>query len=432
MGVTGDPTLHIWALAVGPQSQIASATALPFGVHLRWGCDRAAGLPWGGFYLLRRPVPVDNGDGTFTLGGTSDFTQTVQADDLSGLLGWQLVPGLVQPIALPVIDPDYPASAAITVQGNEKSEAAAKAYGFARVKGGLKADLEARFDSLYPVLQAMVAQGPAGGAMGDRETTFAAAPGGDFRDPELAPQSTLDLALLGVAYPEYAQLLGLYAIDAAAAPGTRWDYAVVADFANTFNGSAGDVVAWADAGMPLLAGVRARVVANIGTEPSGLLPRPTEVRAYTLPIPSMPVAGKPQTVQPYFAAAGLVWDCAPLTEVQGDPPPRPNLFKVRRATQAVAAKDPENLDAFSFKPQLGLWLPLQDKPVWHLASGEPEWVRQNSSLPAHWPPYAPQFVDPQLAEGWHAWRVQAMDWFGRVSVPSALAQWRNGGTGRRR
>lgn len=410
MGVN-DGNLRAWALSVGPGSQWPFYPALVPGIHLRWELRREFGLPWGGFYLLSRPREL--------------FDARAMEREPPPEFLWDAVADIAMPMALPVIDPDYPAGNTIPIITGMTQAASASIYGSARVYGPQKKALRLKFLDLHKLLATLVLGGPANGAMADRLQAPLPAQDGDPDAPKLVAQSLLDLAMLGAAYPEYAQLLGIYAIDTTASWAKSMDYLVVADGDAVFACDTAQVIAWANSGMPEIAGVQARVVANVGTKESGTLPPPQAVAAYQMPISSMPESGKPNAVQPWFAAAGLVWDCVEAPGVVGDVPLRSNLFKVRRASLPAPAQQPQDLATAKLDWTTAAWQPLGDPRSWHLASAERSFQPIDAAVPADWPPWAVQYLDPLPDEGWHLWRVQAKDWFGRQSLPSAPAQWRH-------
>lgn len=410
MGVN-DGNLRAWALSVGTASQWPIYPKLVPGIHLRWELKREFGLPWGGFYVLSRAHELADSPGL----------ENQPSIDYP----WETVGGIAMPIAMPVIDPDYPAAGAIPLIAGKTPLASAAIYGFARVNGPQKEALRLGFLDLHKLLAALVEGGSANGAMTDRLQDPLPAKDGDPDAPMLAAQSLLDLAMLGAAYPEYAQLLGMYAIDTTASWAKSMDYLVVADCRTAFKCDIAKVVDWANSGMAEIAGVQARIVANVGTKESGMLPPPQAVAAYQMPISSMPEPGKPNAVQPWFAAAGLVWDCVEAPGVVGDVPLRSNLFKVRRASLPAPVQQPQDLATAKVDWTTAAWQPLGDKNAWHLASAERSFQPIDAAVPADWPPWAVQYLDPLPDEGWHLWRVQAKDWFGRQSLPSAPAQWRH-------
>jgi len=229
-----DGSLRAWALPVGPASQWPFHPALVAGIHLRWELKREHGLPWGGFYVLTRPCTVPESPG-------------LEGQPPPEFL-WDALAGVQMPLALPVVDADYPASAAIEVPQGLSPQQAAQAYGLARVTGGMKDGLASGFGDLHAVLAELVHGGPKQGPMTAREWPAKASSDGDADAPSLAAQSLLDLALLGVAFPEYAQLIGLYAIDTDANWPLTKDYLVVADCDTAFQCDPAKVVAWANAG----------------------------------------------------------------------------------------------------------------------------------------------------------------------------------------
>lgn len=410
MGVN-DGNLRVWALPIGTGSQWPMYPALQPGIHLRWELNRELGLPWGGFYLLSRA-------GEVVVPQTRRTSEPLATP-------WTAVAGVAMPIALPVIHPDYPAASAIPSQPGKSPLVAASKYGLARVYGPQKDALRAGFADLHALLVDLVQGGESAGDMGTRLQAPKSADDGDPNGPTLAAQSLLDLAMLGAAYPEYAQLLGIYAVDASATATESRDYLVVADCRTAFGCDVAKVIAWANAGMAETAGVYARTVANVATKESGKLPPPGAVAAYLMPISSLPVPGKPSQVQPWFGAAGLVWDCMESPGVFGDVPLRSNLFKVRRASLPPPEQPPQELANAAIDWSKATFLALGDSQTWHLAAAERSFQPIDASVPGDWPPWAVQYLDPLPQQGWHTWKVQAMDWFGRQSLPSAPAQWRH-------
>ncbi len=396
--------LHLSALAALGDCQGEGATPLAKGVHLRWAVSPELGLPWGGFYVFRRQAFVDDGK---------------PAD------AWLPVPGLAQTLALPVCHPDYPAGLTIPMLPGLTPEKSCLEYGKARVSAPGKEDLPGGFSNLYTTLQELVKGGPTSTPMADRMLEAQPAESAKPDSPQLAEQPLLSLVLLGAVYPHYAQFLGLYAIDSSAQSGQCYDYMVVADFDNAFGPSIGMAIMWANSDKTNQPSVLFRIASGVQASFSAALPPPHSVQVYKLPLTSLPVPSKPDQLIQAFAAAGLVWNAAHLQDVVGDPAPAPHLFRVQRGSFAAVPLADLLCAPKDFKPKWSSvnWKPLYSGNSWHLAPSTKQPVGQGTGQPADWPPLAMQYVDGQLPEGWFAWSVRAMDWFGRVSQGSTPAVW---------
>lgn len=430
------PPLRAWALPVNGPHQAADVAPLPQGVHVRWAFERERGFPWGGFYVLRRVtrlgVAGGRPTGRLTAGGGGPTAAPAPGP-------WSPLPGLVQPVCLPLRSADYPASQALAWPPGLTDLAAGKWLVERRLiaePSDAKAPLLAAFGELTGVLRELTNGGPNAAPMAERLLLARVAdsvdPASTVQAPDLGPTSPLDLALLGVAYPIVARLLGLYAIDAGLAPDVRADYLVLADHASAFGGDIRAAVAWAVGGCAPQPGLDVAMIEGVEATPCGTLPPPSQLWAYELPIPraaGTDAAGKPTD---RVAAVGLCWQAAAMPSVVGAEPPLPALFRVARAALGAAKAADLKAPATAALPELlkAPWTPLQSGQLWHLAAGtialagtEGEYA-EGTTRPDGWPPWRLPYIDAEAPAGWSAYRVRAMDWFGRVSAASAPAQWR--------
>jgi len=170
------------------------------------------------------PVPPQTGTAALV-----DLCWQTVADARTG--GWQQVPDYPYPMALPVAEPSYPCV------GKPADLAAAQAMMQARVVyGAASAWSGTRFTQLHDMLQKLVVGGPGGGPMNGRTDVFANANSDPADAPSSTAQNILQLIQLASLDPAMAQVVGLYWLDAQVVPGQAYDYIVLADHQNAFNG----------------------------------------------------------------------------------------------------------------------------------------------------------------------------------------------------
>ena len=327
--------------------------------------------------------------------------------------GWQPIPGFTYPLRLPVAHPDYPPAPPLP------NLAAARASALARVSYGPTTPwLGQGFSQLHGVLRQLVDDGPppGGEAMVDRSVDVAGTPpppeetGGQVVQLRQAP---LDLVLLGSLHPAVAQMLGLYWLDAAVAPGQAFDYLLLADHDGSLGGTAASALAWMVT--PDWDVVDGFVAFNKRLAPAPPLAAPGRPRAYSLPGTTLAVDGGDELLDA-TNNAGLVWN-RPLTDGVLQPG-APVLYHVWRADLGDV-DTPASPGAEDFEP-LTARAPIlvgAEPPLGLASAGVP-------GHPAHWPPFSLHYVDRGRPDGWYAYRVGGIDIFGRHSPTSASAEWR--------
>lgn len=317
--------------------------------------------------------------------------------------GWVRAPGFPEPLRLPVTHPAYPCT-----PGMPPDRTADEALALSRVRYGRATDWGgAVFGEIYPELYFLVRGGPDGGTMASRLRVDLAGvadppdPGAEV--PVMPEQSPLELVLLGALDPAWAQIVGLYWIDAEAAAGVPYDYLLVADSAGVGRGSAvlaldhvrtkgfGDVDAW--------------VCFGLRKAPAPPLEPPRGVEVYALPGGTL--RGRDGTLRDATNNAGLRWDLG--LEAGALPPGRPVLYHVWRSNLGTG-ETPRPPGPYE-------WI-TRDQPI--LVSEPDEGEPQRA---ADWPPFAMHFLDAGLPEGWLSYKVSAVDLFGRHSRLSLAARW---------
>ena len=323
---------------------------------------------------------------------------------------WKPVGDCPPPIALPVRDPQYPASGNLPAD-----QPGSEATALGRIRYGDPNDWQGgRFDRLYDALRDLVDQGPAGPVManvGDDNVPGVPAIPGPQQDTVLQRMRPLSLLMAGALEPQVAQMLGLYCIDTGAVPGERYDYMIAADHANVAGGNANAMLAHLqNAGAnPFLADAWICFDLSLGTPAP--LAQPAGLRAYALPGSTREAAdGGLEILE---QNAGLRWAIPKLSELklaEG----APVLYRIRRA-------------------DLGQSPPQGPAPTGqHQALGDRPHAVTDPKLPpgvtaperaADWPPFAMHYIDGGLAEGWYSYRLTAIDIFGRWSPLSDPAEW---------
>ncbi|MEO6156683.1 MAG: hypothetical protein ABIQ39_03535, partial [Ilumatobacteraceae bacterium] len=193
--------------------------------------------------------------------------------------GWKPVDRIVQPIALPVRDFDYPAS------GNRPTdESASLNDALDRISYGDPTNWDPSFPELHDQCLNLVRGGP-GLAMADssRAVSFPVTPepGDDATPPQLRPQHPLQLLLLAAMHAPIAQEVGLAWSDQTAQPGVSYDYLIVADHSGVGGGKVNGVLK--EIGSNGFARLDGFIVFNKRVETAPPLDPPTDCRSYALP-----------------------------------------------------------------------------------------------------------------------------------------------------
>ncbi|HEY9037487.1 MAG TPA: hypothetical protein VIN05_00895 [Roseovarius sp.] len=325
---------------------------------------------------------------------------------------WETLEGFDYPLCLPAAHADYPCP------GKPANDAAAEALGLSRIVYGPSAPWAgAPTDEIRDQLNRLVVGGPpsAGGdPMHLRADPVAGSPA---PSPEAGgvivqqQQKPLDLLLLGTLQPPVAQMLGLYWYDKSALPGESYDYLLVADHNGQLGGSAASGLNWVNGPSDFSEndGFIAYDRQVTGAPP---LAPPQGLSAYALPGSTVaPDAGGP--VIDATNNSGLAWDQKLAFGILAEG--APVLYHVWRADLGNAEAPPPP-DAGDFSP-LTKDSPL---PVGRVALNPPQIPPQ----PDEWPPFAINYIDRALADGWYAYQVNGVDLFGRHSAFSPPADWR--------
>ncbi len=314
---------------------------------------------------------------------------------------WEPVPNHPNPIALPVAEPAYPC-----VQ-KPASKPAAEAEAIGRVRYGAASDWAGpRFDELHDVLVQLVAGGPGGGPMSGRTATFADGAADPATTPALPGENLLQILELAAIDPAMAQILGVYWVDDQAVPGQAYDYAVVADHSNAFQGETAAAQNALNGGS-LPAGADAWILFNQVAGPRPPLAPPDRPTAYILP--ETAVSGAPGLPR---GAVGLTWP-TPSLDLEYLPPDAPLRFIAWRHGHG-AAMPAAPASAFT---------PLNAASPYLIGtsagSGSAAPLR-----PAHWPPFELNAVDRGLDDGWYGYALSGIDIWGRHSKVGPPAEWR--------
>lgn len=328
--------------------------------------------------------------------------------------GWKPVESIAQPICLPVAAPGYPCPTA------PASFAAAEALGLSRVRYGPSTVWAgAPFADLHDRLRALVIGGPppGGAAMSDRFESIMGSPppppeaGGAIVAPTQRP---LDLLLLASLNAAIAEILGLACLDAAAVPGMHYDYVLLADHDGSL-GSVGGAVDFLSGATPNFSVVDGFLLLNVAVGPAPPLDPPAAGQAVALPGSTIaPDDGGP--VIDGTNNVGLTWDRQQIGTVLA--PGAPVLYHVWRA-----ALGDDETPKLPTDDDFGLITKDGPLPVARAVLNPPSVPSQ----PDDWPPFALQYLDRALADGWYAYRVSAIDLFGRHSANGPSAAWHQWG-----
>lgn len=314
---------------------------------------------------------------------------------------WRPVPNHPNPIALPVADPAYPCA------HKPPSKPAAEAAALARVRyGAASAWAGPRFDDLHHMLGQLVAGGPGGGPMSTRTATFADPAADPATTPVLPGENLLQILQLAAIDPAAAQVLGLYWLDDQAIPGQAYDYAVVADHGNAFQGQPAAAQAAIAAGT-LPAGADAWILFNQVAQPRPPLAPPPRPTAYVLPETAVSgAAGLPR------GAVGLNW-ATPSLDLDHLPPDAPLRYIAWRHDHGAATPG----------APAPVFTPLNPASPYLVGtsggSGAAAPLR-----PKHWPPFDLNAVDRGLDDGWYGYALSGIDIWGRHSRIGPPAEWR--------
>lgn len=339
-------------------------------------------------------------------GGNANLVELCYFDVESGSTrGWVPVDRIVQPIALPVRDLDYPAS------GNRPTDGAASlddaldriSYGDPRVWIPDFPDLHeqclnlVRGGSVVPMADAT------------RAVTFPVQrePGDTAAPPKLLPQHPLQLLLLASMHAPIAEEVGLAWSDQTAMPGVSYDYLIVADYAGIGRGSVNNVLR--EIGSNGFTSLDGFIVFDKRVEPAQPLAPPTDCRAYALPGATRPDIAS--TLVDASCNAGLRWQLPigsggllPLSPIQY------HFWRTAYGDSAPTSEaDDSSFDALNpNSPQIVVDSLLSLSGV---------------QRPPDWPQFAMYGLDNAVSEGWYGYRLSNVDLFGRHSGLSSAARW---------
>jgi hypothetical protein len=319
--------------------------------------------------------------------------------------GWQPVDGVKQPIALPVLHPDYPAS------GNLPTDLpTSRTLALSRIRYGDPSIWKTPFDDIHEQCLNLVKGGPAIPMNSpSRAVTFPAVvdPGDTSTPPSLPQQQPLQLLLLASMHAPIAQMLGLYWSDTTAIQGETYDYLIVADHAGAAGHDALHVLGLIQSqGFVELDGY---IVFGKQVGPATPLAPPTDLRSYALPGTTRPdLSGG---VIDSSCNAGFRWNLPLVNNVLL--PESPVLYHLWRF--AYGPTEPSNqADPSKFKAV------NPDDP---LLIVENMLTITGVQRPQDWPPFPLFGFDNALDEGWYGYRVSNIDIFGRHSALGQPAQW---------
>lgn len=332
--------------------------------------------------------------------------------------GWGEVPDFPYALCLPVHHPAYPCSG-----GRPEDEGASWDEARDRIRYGGWEEWESPFSDLHARLVALVSGGPGSSMAAVEDTAVPGVP--DDPDPAATEEPKLqrfrhmDWVLLGALHPAAAQMLGLYWIDRAVDPGRSYDYLIVADHPGLFGGDVGVALRWVNDPAAAYLQVDGWMSSDVRVEPDRPLDPPSGVRAYALPGATRRRPGGVGAVEEAVGSVGLRWSLPTDSDpeaVSGLAEGSPVMHHLWRAGPVPASESPPTTE-----PAPDEYAPLKRGPV---LVGEPTADLSTVEPPDDWPRDPMHAVDSALPEGWYAYRVSAVDVFGRHSERSAPAGWR--------
>lgn len=334
-------------------------------------------------------------------------------------LGWEPVPGLRQPMCLPVAENDYPCPTKPATKSQAEDVAVARVlYGDRPPDPPGEAWRGQPFEDLHGQLELLVDNGSAGGPMYLRGQTNIAGVANtpDPNAPTVALQqlNPLDLTLLMSVNPAMAQMVGLYWADQTVEGDTAYDYMIVADQKGVATGQYG--------GDPLdvldhivsneFADVDAYIVFNKRMAQAPPLDSPADVRTFALPGSTFSNASG--ALIDAQNNAGLRWGLG--TRENGKLLPGGAILyhiwrKSHGQNEPTALPPPSEYDN----------LITTSGPI--SSSGSQQSPGASQQSPSDWPPFPFHRIDRGLPDGWYSYRVTGVDIFGRHSPRSAPAVW---------
>ncbi len=320
--------------------------------------------------------------------------------------GWEQLKGVPYPLCLPSSQATYPCA------GKPGSAALALAMAVGRVRYGDPSAWDAaRLAEMTVFLDDLVTGGPAGGAMADRVTSQVL-PGASAGDPQPPDISPLDMLVFGSLDPAVAQVLGLYWVDDTALENTAYDYVVLADHDNSFQGKVASALSAMNAAA-LPANVDGWITFNLKLGPAPVLAAPDSPLCYALP-GGVVASSEPGAVAPSGTnTVGLRWTL-PLTSDNDLLPNSAIFYHLWRldlgATAPAAAPSAASYTLLT----AGAPIIVGDADV---AAGQP------AANASDWPPFRMLVQDRRLPDGWYSYRLAGVDIFGQWSALSDPACW---------
>lgn len=327
---------------------------------------------------------------------------------------WEPVPGVPQPLCLPVAEPA--AHPTYPTPDGASNVAEAREVALGRVAGdgtGPSDPAAVDFDELHEQLTVLVARPPQEqGPMASLVERVIDASASEQAGMDVAMQQrALDLVLLAAIDPTAAQMVGLYWVDQRVAPRAAYDYLVIADHDGAEHGALLEAV---------LGGTHPRdlpdadswITFDHGGVASPSPPAPQDVQLFVLPDAGGRSRGGGDGPDPELNRVGVRWDRG-----EGRPgapgPHQPALYQLSRATLGLT----EPLQG----PSDDDYAPVHDRPIVLARPVDPP---AEPPRPEGWPHLRLYAVDDGLDNGWYAYRVRGIDLFGRASAPSEPGVWR--------
>lgn len=312
---------------------------------------------------------------------------------------WTPVPNYPQPMALPVAESAYPCA------GAPSGATAAQAKAMGRIRYDAPANWASTFSELHDLLVTLVAGGPGSGAMNQRRSTFAASGSAiSNTTPKLVDENILELLTLASLDPTVAQMLGLYWVDDQVQPGTGYDYLVLADHGDAFQGQVQAALTAANANA-IPAGADAWISFNHVAKPRPPLPAPAAPRAYVLP-----EAGVSEDMTAPRGAVGLGWHSSSQTLAFAAADDAVRYVLWRRDYGPTPPSAPA-----------GPFAAINPKAPYLAGAGGS--AAAAALMPANWPPVPLHAVNRRLADGWYGYRLSSICLFGRHSVLGGDGSW---------
>jgi hypothetical protein len=226
-------------------------------------------------------------------------------------------------------------------------------------------------------------------------------------EPRLKGQRPLDWMMFASIHPAVAQMLGLYWLDRTADPAQSYDYLLVADYLNRFQGRPENVLEL----LQVLSNLEidGYIVFNKRLVPAPPLAPPKDLRVYVLPGSTVRAdAGLEDATN----NVGLRWGTG-LTAGGVLQPNRAVAYHLWRADLGQLTP--------TAPPGDGDYQPITTRPVLVARPSLP--IGTTIERSSDWPPFAMHAMDSRLPDGWYAYKVCGIDIFGRHSANSTSGTW---------